>query len=57
MYGKLGVGITSIDPEVQVDVAGAIKSQAEIFSVPGYTQTWFLSARETIWIQSQHQKM
>ena len=25
VYGKLGVGITQIDPEVQVDVAGAIK--------------------------------
>ena len=50
MYGKLGVGITSIDPEVQVDVAGAIKFAGRKFLVSGDTpNSGSYSQGDTIW--------
>ncbi len=50
MYGKLGVGITQIDPEVQVDVAGAIKFAGRKFLVSqDIPNSGSYSQGDTIW--------
>lgn len=50
LYGKLGVGITQIDPEVQVDVAGAIKFAGRKFIVSGDTpNSGSYTQGDTIW--------
>lgn len=50
LYGKLGIGITQIDPEVQVDVAGAIKFAGRKFMVSGDTpNSGSYTQGDTIW--------
>jgi putative lipoic acid-binding regulatory protein len=50
MYGKIGVGITQIDPEVQVDIAGAIKFAGRKFIVSGDMPTQGTYTQgDTIW--------
>lgn len=50
MYGKLGVGITQIDPEVQVDIAGGIKFAGRKFIVSGDTpNSGSYTQGDTVW--------
>lgn len=50
MYGKVGVGITQIDPEVQVDIAGAIKFAGRKFLVSqDIPNSGSYSQGDTIW--------